>query len=160
MRRLVGALFCVFAGGLVAFYGQPYVNQNSDIILIIVTVFTVFAGFLVAIIALIGDPSLIPEGSWRIAELGRDRIQRALIFNVILFVLYLTTIAFLFTGAIVERALCAHDPIRIWIERCYLFFGVTSFLFTFALPVALLRLQQARYDAETARRRREAGIQH
>lgn len=156
--RLIGALFCLGIGAITAFKAQPYVGRNSDVILIVVTVFTVFAGFLVAIIALIGDPILIRNGTWRAAEIGRDQVQRRLIWHIGLFALYLLTIALLFTGVICERALDEHSIIRLWVERAYLFLGVTSFLFTFALPVMLLRMQQARYDAEIERRRREAGV--
>ena len=159
MKIVGGSLLCVTVGLVSAFYAQPYVVHNSDVILIVVTVFTVFAGFLVAIIALVGDPSLIPEGSWRMAELGREKVKRTLMFNVALFVSYLITIALLFVGVIIERCLSDESILRIWIERGYLFFGVTSFLFTFALPIVLMKLQQARYDSETEKRRRGVGIQ-
>jgi hypothetical protein len=47
---------------------------------------------------------------------------------------------------------------KIWIERLYLFFGIASFLFTFALPNSLLKFQIGRIDSEIDRRRKEAGI--
>jgi hypothetical protein len=47
---------------------------------------------------------------------------------------------------------------KIWIERFYLFFAVSAFLLTFGLPIALLRFQLGRIDAEIERRRREAKI--
>ena len=71
---------------------------------------------------------------------------------------YLLTIGLLFTGVILEKQLDEHSLWRIWVERACLFFGVTSFLFTFALPAALVQMQSARYDAEIERRRRDAGI--
>ncbi len=158
MRQLLFASGCMIVGGFAAYYVQPHVQKNADLILIFVTVFTVFAGFLIAIIALIGDPVLIPHGSWRVAELGRDRMDGLLFWHTALFALYLLTVALLFVGVVLERALDEHNLWRIWIERSYLFFGVTSFLLTFALPRALMDLQRARYDAETERRRRVAKI--
>ena len=65
----------------------------------------------------------------------------------------------LFTGVILDKALNEHDVLEMWIERAYLFVGISSFFFTFALPAALLEMQRARYDAETDRRRRAVGIQ-
>ena len=145
--------------GLVsAYYAQPYADKNQDLISILITVFTVFAGFLIAIIAIVGDPVMIPDGSWRIAEGGRDRMQYRLTLYTALFALYLVAIGLLFVGVILEKAFADDNVWKIWIERAYLFIGVTSFLFTFALPGALLEMQSARYDAEIERRRRKAGI--
>lgn len=156
--RVVFLLGCLCAGAISAYYAQPFVHKNQDLILIVITVFTVFAGFLIAIITIIGDPIMIPHGSWRIAELRRDSMIARLNWHVWLLVCYLLTIGFLFTGVILEKALDEHNLWRLWIERAYLFLGVTSFLLTFALPSALVQIQSARYDAEIERRRREARI--
>jgi phosphatidylglycerophosphate synthase len=156
--RLFFLLGCAAIGAVAAYYGQPFVHRNGDIILIIVTVFSVFAGFLIAIIAIVGDPAMIPEGSWRVAEGGRDKMEQRLVSHIWLFVLYLITIALLFVGVILEKALTNHDVWKVWIERAYLFFGISSFLYTFALPKVLMDMQRARYDAEIERRRRLAGI--
>jgi hypothetical protein len=158
MIRAFFILACLALGAVGAYYAQPYMHHNADAVLIIVTVFTVFAGFLIAIITIIGDPIMIPEGSWRIAEGGRDRMERRLVWHIVLFVLYLVTIGLLFTGVILDKALNEHDGLKMWIERAYLFVGIASFFFTFALPAAQLEKQRARYDAETERRRRAARI--
>jgi hypothetical protein len=158
MRRVIFIVLCILIGLVAAYFGQPYVHHNADLILIIVTVFTVFAGFLIAIIAILGDPIMIPDGSWRLAERGRAGVQRRLTSHVWLFVFYLITIGLLFTVAIFAKALDEHNIVKMWIEWACLFFGVTSFLFTFALPGALSELQQSRYDAEIERRRRNVGI--
>jgi len=137
MRKIAFAIICMLVGAVGAYYAQPYTHKNADLILVFVTTFTVFAGFLIAIIALIGDPILIPKGSWRIAELRRDRMDNLLFWHTALFVLYLITVGLLFVGIVLERALDERNLWRIWIERAYLFVGITSFLLTFALPRAL-----------------------
>src|SRR5437016_5876229 len=104
MRRIIVILACLAAGAALAYYGQPYVHGNADVVLIIITVFSVFAGFLVAIIAVLGDPGMIPEGSWRVAELRRDAIESRLAWHSWLFVLYLLTIGLLFSGVLLEKA--------------------------------------------------------
>jgi hypothetical protein len=158
MRWILFGLLCIAAGAISSYYAQPFAHHNPDLILITITVFTVFAGFLIAIITIIGDPIIIPKGSWRISELGRGRMEDRLFWHIALFILYLLTIALLFVGVILDKALSEHDAWKVWVERAYLFVGITSFLFTFALPVSLLRMQRARYDAETERRRAEVGI--
>lgn len=148
----------LLASWIAAYYGEQYVKGNSDAILIMVTVITVFAGFLVAIIAVLGDPALIPPGSWRAAENRRARIEADLIRHTWLFVFYLVSIGVLFIGAVAKGAPAVPDIAKIWITRAYLFFGLASFFFTFGLASSLLSYQMARYDAEIARKRREAGI--
>jgi hypothetical protein len=156
--RILFFLFCIAAGAAGAYFTQPYASKNSDLILIIITVVTVFAGFLIAIITIIGDPILIPEGSWRTSESGRARMIQRLNLHVALFMLYLITVAFLFVGVVLDKALHDDSLWKIWIERSYLFFGITSFLLTFGLPSHLIELQTNRYDAETGRRRRRVGL--
>lgn len=119
-----------------------------------------FAGFLVAIITILGDPAMIPDGTWRTAEVRRENIEQKLTRHIWLFVFYLIAIGFLFVGALLNKApdSVASVEWKIWIERLYLFFGIASFLFTFALPNALLKFQIGRIDAEIDRRRRDAGI--
>jgi hypothetical protein len=156
--RLVFISFCAAVAFAAAAYGQPFVHHNADLVLVIVTVFTVFAGFLIAVITILGDPTMIPEGSWRLAEARRDNIERRLRTHVWLFVLYLLTIGLLFSGVLIQSALDEHHSVRIWIERLYLFFGVFSFLLSFALPISLMTLQRARVDAEIERRRARDGV--
>src|SRR5260221_7629059 len=100
MIRISYGIVCVVIGAASAYYAQPYVGHNADVVLIVVTVFTVFAGFLTAIITIIGDPAAIRDGSWRIAEVGRTTVQHRLVSHIGLFVLYLVTIGLLFVGVI------------------------------------------------------------
>lgn len=157
-RRIIFILVCALIALVATPFVQPYLKHNDNIILIIITVFTVFAGFLVGIITIIGDPALIPDGSWRLAELSLEQVEKRLVTHVSLFMLYLLTIVFLFIAVILEAALSDKNIVKIWVERLYLFFGMFSFLLTFALPSMLIRVQKARVEAEVERRRRDAGI--
>jgi hypothetical protein len=150
-------LICLVAGAAGAYFCQPFVDPNSDAVLIVITVFTVFAGFLVAIITIVGDPALLPNGSWRTAEARRDNIERRLIWHSWLFTAYLVTIALLFVGVVLAKVPLSteHRWMKDSIEYGYLFFGITSFLFSFALPWAFMTIQRNRVDAEIDRRRRE-----
>lgn len=159
-RRGIFIAFCAAIGGLGAYVCQPFVDPNSDAVLIVITVFTVFAGFLVAIITILGDPALLPEGSWRAAENRRDTLERRLIWHSWLFTAYLITIGLLFVGVVLAKVQLSDDHlwIKTWTERGYLFFGITSFFLSLALPWALMGVQRHRVDAEIERRRTAAGI--
>jgi hypothetical protein len=151
---------CVVIGAVVAYYAQPYVHDNADVVLIVTTIFTVFAGFLVAIITILGDPSLVPGGDWKIAENRRKNIESTLMWHNYLFAMYLITLALIFSSAVIKNVPVAIIPeiVKVWIDRGYLFFGASSFMLSFALPFALQRIQMRRLDHEIDRRRREAGI--
>ena len=159
-RRPIFIVLCAVAGVIGARYCQPFVDPNSDAVLIVITVFTVFAGFLVAIIAILGDPAMLPEGSWRAAEIRRDTVERRLIWHSWLFTAYLITIALLFIGVVLAKAQLTEDHLWIkdWIERAYLFIGITSFLLSLALPWTLRTIQRGRVDAEISRRRQRVGM--
>src|SRR5712691_1646967 len=104
MKRAFWLIVCVAMGATGAYYARPYAGHNSDVVLIIATVFSVFAGFLIAVITIIGDPIMIQEGSWRVAEIGHDSMRSRLFAHIVLLILYLITIATLFVGAILEKA--------------------------------------------------------
>ena len=151
-------LFCFVGGGMGAYFGEPFAHENADVTLIIITVLTVFAGFLVAIISILGDPSLIPNGSWRTAEGHRKNIEDRLIKHTYLFVFYLIGIAMLFIGSMLVKSPDVIDGVKIWIIRAYLFTGITAFLLTLGLPSSIFALQMKRLDAEIEARRNAAGI--
>jgi hypothetical protein len=159
--RSIFLFVCIGTSVAAAFYGQPLAHENTDAITIIITVMTVFAGFLVAIIAILGDPAMMPAGSWRAAENSHPAIYGRVATYTWLFQLYLIAIAFLFAGALLQKApdSAVSHVWKVWIERLYVFFGVLSFLLTTALPGALGKLQLRRAEAEIERRRQDAGIQ-
>jgi len=82
MKRIIGMLICALIGGISAYYIQPHIADNTDVVLVVVTIFSVFAGFLIATITIIGDPIMIHEGSWRIAEAGRDDMRARLLWYI------------------------------------------------------------------------------
>ena len=152
--------FSVLCGLASAYYIQPIVHNNSDASNLIVTVFTVFAGVSMALITAIGDPSLMPSGSWRAAENSREAINRQLIRQATLFCLYLFVILIFLTCYITKGAHQTPflDRIVKRLEEAYLFFSTATFIVSLSLPLTMLKLQQRRLDLEIRKRQREAGI--
>jgi hypothetical protein len=156
--KYVYFLFCVAAGAMIAWSAQPYAHDNSDALLTIVTVMTVLAGFMIAIITVIGEPAMIPDGSWRAVRGRKAAIEAKILRHSYLFVLYLVTIAFIFAGAIIKKM--PDNKISCWvpysIDCAYLFFGSTSFLLSFGLPFSLKKIQLERLELEEKRRLAQA----
>ena len=146
------------AGVIAAYFGAPLIRGNDLAFNLLVTVFSVFSGFLVAVIAVIGDPMLLPTGSWRSAEAHREGIEARLLRHMWLFVLYLFTLAFLFVSALLRKA-DGLECVKVAVEYIYFGLGVTAFLLSLGLPRMLIAMQRARVDAEITRRRAREGIQ-
>ena len=156
--RSIYIICCAIVGGFVAWTAQPYVHDNTDAMTILVTVLTVLAGFMIAIITVLGDPASIPGGNWRSVAVRRDSMENKIIRHGWLFILYLLAIAFLFTGTILKKVPEAKLSVAIgqWVDYGYIFLGVTSFLLSFALPFSLMKIQMGRLAIEEDRRRKEA----
>jgi hypothetical protein len=158
--RAIFILVCFICGIIGAYFGAEHVVANQDLINLLLTAFTVFAGFLVAVIAIVADPSTIPPGSWRIAENRRAEIDASLIRHMYLFYVYLVAIALLALATVLMKLNLPNgvDAAKLWLARAYLTVGITGFLLTFGLPIMIVHMQRARIDREIERRRETEGI--
>jgi len=149
--RIYGA-FAVIAGLLVGIFGHSLIANNSDATSVIVTVFSILAGFLIAVMTLLGDQSVLP-GSWRIAETKRTNIKVKLIRQKWLFYLYLLTLLIIFVAALTR----SHWPeTTAWLERGYFALATCAFLLSFRLPSTLMDVQMDRVEAVIGARRQSA----
>lgn len=155
VQKIRFALLSAVLSALVAYFGQPLIHGNDQAVNVIVTVFSVLAGFLVAIIAIVGDPVLLPPGTWRAAEMEREKLDDRLVRHKWLFVAYLITLGLIFCALLVSKSLPTGT---IWLERLFLFFGTFSFIVSLQLPSALMSVQRERIDAVIEHRRKLDGI--
>lgn len=147
---------CVALWSLVFSYmGQPLIHGNQDAVNVVVTVFSILAGFLVAVITLVGDPKSLPSGSWQVARLGSDLTYNRLIRHKWLFKGYLTTLFLIFLSIVVKNKF---PTTQVVLEYIYMFFAAISFFLSFKLPSALMELQKERIEHEIEERRKGEGI--
>ncbi|USE70855.1 hypothetical protein CTT31_17695 [Pseudoalteromonas maricaloris] len=142
-------------GGLGSYLCQPLIHGNQDAINVIVTVFSILAGFLVAVITLIGDPKSLPAGGWQVARLGSDLTYNRLIRHKWLFKAYLITLFLIFISIVIKNK---YPAVRLVLEYTYMFFATISCVLSFKLPSALIELQQERIEHEITERRKREGI--
>ncbi|MGE4296954.1 MAG: hypothetical protein AB7E47_02900 [Desulfovibrionaceae bacterium] len=153
--RIAFFIGAILAGIVAAIWGQPLIHGNDNAVNIIVTVFSILSGFLIAVITIIGDPSGVAgRNSWRFSELNRNNINRRLIRNKWMFVLYLVTLTLIFVSALIKD----HPVITVWVERVYLGLAVTAFALSFRLPWALVSIQMRRYDELIDEQRKSENI--
>ena len=155
-RKIKYAVAIILWSGIGAYYAKPLITENQDAINVIVTVFSILAGFLVALITLIGDPKSLPSGSWRIAQLGSDLTYNRLIRHKWLFYVYLIALALIFISMLLRKKF---PEINCIVEYFYLFFSIAAFCLSFKLPSMLLDLQKERIEQEISERRKAEGIE-
>lgn len=148
--KIVAFILILIVSATFAFYAQPLMHGNEAAINVIVTVFSILAGFLVAIIAVVGDPALLPPGSWRSAEIERVRLDRRLIRHRTLFMAYLLTLGLVFLSLLASKS---YSLFNIWLERVYLFLGMLAFVYSLRLPGVLIDAQRERINSIIENRR-------
>lgn len=149
-RRLVFIALALAAGIGAGYFGQPFVHGKEKAIDVIITVFSILAGFLVAIMGLLGDGSLLLPGSWRVTEMQRKALKRRMARQQWLFYIYMLTLLAVFFSTLIDDDLAA---LKEWVERIYLGAAVTAFILSFGLPISLAGIQLDRVEAVIATRR-------
>lgn len=154
-KRILYFIEAVVFSSIVSWHCQAFIRGNDAAINIIVTFFSILAGIQIGVITFMVDPSHLPPGDWRVAELARDTVLARLARQKWLFWLYLLSPALMVISVVVAKV----DPSAASIfDRAFLFFSTLAFVLSLALPSYLLDLQQERIDQEIERRRLEAGI--
>ena len=150
-RYLVYGIFSVASGVLVSIFGGRFFAGNDDATQVIVTVFSILAGFLIAVMSLLGDQSILP-GSWRISVASKAKIQTKLVRHKWLFYLYLLTLAVIFLSTLISKEL----PVwNCYLEKIYFGLATTAFLLSFRLPSSLMSVQMDRIDAVIGMRKKD-----
>ncbi len=154
-KRLLFFGFATISGIAGAVYGQPLIHGNDQAINVIVTVFSILAGFLVAIMTIMGDPGVFSGRSWRAHELNRKNVFNRLVRQKWMFFLYLITLGLILVSSLIE---VVSPNLVTWIERFYLGLAVSAFILSFGLPSALMEIQLLRHDEIINSKRKSAGI--
>ena len=155
----VGVILAGFAAIIVTalfvtgFFGDPITCQNTDALIILATVFSVFAGFIIAITAVLGDPGILYSGSWRIASAHRRQLRRSLQRQAVLLYVYLSVLGLTFAAALLGNVESC-SVIADWFTRIALSLGAGAFIWSFALPVSIFRANLNRLDEGVEARRR------
>lgn len=144
-RRIIFFIISAIFGVAASYYGQPFVHGNSDAIGVIVNVFSILAGFLITVMTLSGEPSLLQGQTWRTDAIRGRNIYRRLTRYKFLFILYLTLLAIIFFATIFSKT-NPESPITNWIERTYLFLATIAFILSLSLPQTLMKAQLRKHE--------------
>lgn len=142
LGKLAGA---VIVSGAVGYFFQPMVANNTNAVNTVVTIFSILAGFLIAVITLIAEPTLKQAKNWQELQLMKKTVQRKLFRQKLLFFLYLITLGVALGTFLVPDV---QAELRRWLETVFLGLATFVFLASFELPGSLVKIQMERYEAE------------
>ena len=137
----------LFALSISAFIGlrfQPMVSNNPDAVNTVVTIFSILAGFLIAVITFISEPTLQAAKNWEELQQMKETVRRKLFRQTILFFLYLLTLGIALAMYLTPPTSCL---ILQWLQTVFLGLATFVFLASFSLPSSLMKIQMDRYEA-------------
>lgn len=128
----------------VGLYFQPMIAGNSDAVNTVVTVFSILAGFLIAVITFIAEPTLKKAKDWQELQHMKKTVRRKLFRHNLLFFFYLLTL-----GLALAMYLTPPEAVSLlqWLQTAFLGLATFVFLASFSLPGSLMKIQMERYEA-------------
>lgn len=142
--RIIKLTIAVVVSSTVGYCFQPTIAHNTNAVNTVVTIFSILAGFLIAVITFITEPTLRQATNWQELQLMKKTIERKLFRQKALFFLYLATL-----GVALVMFLMPTEMIVTlkWLQGTFLALATFVFLASFTLPGSLMRLQMERYEA-------------
>lgn len=134
----------------------PGVDTAENAQKILVTVLSILSGFLLATTTLLGDPSALLAGSWRVASAERSYNRKVLDRLTALFFAYVLTILAAYVGTLLDGYLPDHASR--WVAHVVLSLGVTVLVWSLGLPVVVRARQLRRLDTEVDKRAKDTGF--
>ncbi|PYE31216.1 hypothetical protein C8J37_11213 [Rhizobium sp. PP-WC-1G-195] len=140
---------CV-ASILVSYFGGHLLKESTDAMNALINLFSILAGVLVAVISIVGDPSMLLPGNWRVSFEHAKDMQAKIANYSHLFFIYIISLLLLVVALIVKDAK---------VDGLNMVFPVLTFFATFAillsapLPYSLMAIQKERMREETKSRK-------
>ena len=153
-RKITYVFTCVAVSIFFAWQFQPNYHENSNALSVLVTVFSILAGFLVAVMAIVGSERALKGRNWRQDTFYLIHVKQDLQKHSALFYLYLLVLALSFLATL---KLGWPEVVQTSVEWVLLFLACLAMLLSFSLPGQLTRRHIS--DPETtikARRDKEA----
>lgn len=136
-------------------HGQAAADAAAVALRIMTTIFSLFAGFLMGVIAMVGDHRSIFQGRWTIASMQLRDARASLRKLVMILYLYFGAISLAFASALVASYAPKSDY-ALWLVYLALSVGCIPLIWSFGLPIFLFRMLMERFaEAVTERKEKE-----
>ncbi|MDH7790719.1 hypothetical protein [Ochrobactrum sp. AN78] len=157
LLTVVNWVFFISAFAFSVWAGRKYGNlleQAESALSGILGVFSILAGVLVAVISIIGDPSMLLSGSWRTGYTHAEQIQLRLArFSHLVFIYIVTLVLVLVATVVQENKVSGFSVLYQFVMG----FTVFAVILSLPLPYILMAIQKDRMKAEV--KRRQSGVQ-
>lgn len=138
--RISLSLLFFATSGIVTWLFRERLDNTSDTIGLIATVFSILAAVLLTIISILGDPSMLIDQSWRASYLKAKEVQRRIHRKTDLFVLYIVLLISALVFYLVPKCTTTFEVL----QATTFFLTSLSFLFSLILPYDLANIQKER----------------
>ncbi|MEO9337275.1 hypothetical protein ABFT80_07555 [Mesorhizobium sp. SB112] len=140
--RILYAIFGIIISAFLGYYFSDRLENKADALSYIATVFSILAGVIIAIISILGEPTMILESSWRKDFIAARETQRKLHRHTDIFILYVILLAFLFVFSLSQQ----NDKYYKYIQFVCFFLTCFSFWISLSLPSSLKEIQKKRME--------------
>ena len=146
-RVMVFVRLCVIIFSLaIGYLCQPMLDENGIAAVgTVVTIVSILAGFLIAIMVFVTEPTLRYAKNFRELQLRRGQVRLMLLKCRVLFSLYLITLFLALSVQVVPQNL---EPWSQVLEIAFISFSLFVLLESFTLPSALMTMHMEIYDQE------------
>ncbi|ABD55811.1 hypothetical protein Jann_2894 [Jannaschia sp. CCS1] len=142
--RLTQLVVAIGVSSFIGYRFQPMVANNPNAVNTVVTIFSILAGFLIAVITFIAEPTLQQARTWDELQRMKETVRRKLIRQKLLFFLYLLTLGIALAMFLTPPTML--EPLK-WLQTAFLGLATFVFLASFSLPGSLMKIQMERYEA-------------
>jgi uncharacterized Tic20 family protein len=137
-----------------SYFGGDLLKQSHDAQDALINLFAILAGVLVAVVSIVGDPSMLLPGNWRVGhEHAKDMQNRIANFSHLFFV-YIVALVLLVISMVVKDAQITGADL---VYSLMTFFVVLGVLLSIPLPYSLMSIQKERMREEIRSRRARSG---
>ncbi|WOS67200.1 MULTISPECIES: hypothetical protein [Sinorhizobium] len=138
---------------LVAYAASDALRASDSARGAMIDIFSILAGVLVAVISIVGDPSMLLPGNWRVGAEHAQEMQRKISNFSHLFFSYIVSLALtVIANAIVDNKIIGFN----FVFYALTFFSTFSFMLSVPLPYSLMAIQSERMNEEVNSRKRRA----
>lgn len=138
--RIVWCAVSVILSGVVTYFFSHLMTNSPDVLGVIAAIFSILAGVLIAVISILGDPSMLLDQSWRHSYLSASETQRKIHRQTDVFVIFVLLLVSLFAFMICPTTAVAYRLLQV----ATFFLTTLAFFASLSLPYTLRAIQRTR----------------
>lgn len=147
-------LFSAVVSSVIAYMFPAALMSSTTALEAIIAVFSILAGVLVAVISIVGDPSMLLQGNWRLAFEDAKDVQKKISNYANLIAIYVVDLLLVILAIVMNDMKLTGFT---WFFGLVTWLSAFGFLLSIPLPYSLMAIQAERMDAEIERRKKSVG---